>query len=239
MPQPLAVDKYSDLVESLNAMRKNSTLINEFELKRIEKDANNLTSVEKRYVVFGMIACLRNDIENMHYFHKNSIRLSSDVEIKWQYYVSLCSSGLYQEAYDLCIGMKEDYPMDKSVILELMIVSGKLGNDDNYQKYLFEYESMLTSEDLKDDGIKQTLFIYRHKLLDELKNACQLAEKNFSSIKHLSLSLNQDDNCMSIDLVVDSDVDQFLDEYSRYTNKLIEEIPVDKMEYMYLNYSFA
>ena len=239
MSQPLAADKYNDLVESLNAMRKNTSLVNEFELKRIERDANNLSSVEKRYVVLGMIACIRNDMDNMHYCHKNAIRLSQDINIKWQYYVSLCSAGLYQEAFDLCMGMKADYPMDESVVIELMLMSGKLGNDDAYQKYLAEYEGMLTSDELKSEETQRVLFIYRHRLLDAVNNACRLAGESFSSIKHLDLSFDQDDNCMAIDLVVDSDVDQFLDEYSKYTYKLIETVPVDKLEYMYLNYSFA
>lgn len=244
MALPLIATKYIELVDSLNMMLNNRTLINEFELKRIEKEASSLPEIESRYVVLGMIACLKNDIDGMHRYHKNAIRLSpSNPDVKIQYYVSLRSLELYQEAYDLCFEMYQKNPHDSVAIVELLVMSDKLGNDDNYKKYLSEYENLFNSEELDKPEIKRSLYVYRHRLTDEMDDIKKIVIKSFSSIKSLDWSLKQDPELntesISIDLVVDSNVDQFFEEYLKYSNELAKKIPLEKMDFIHLNNSFA
>lgn len=244
MPQPSAVSKFTELVRSLNDMLMDRGRINEFNLKRIEKDARQLPEVHNRFVIYGMISCLRNDIEDMHHHHKNAIRLMpSSLEVKLQYYVSLRSLNLNEEAYELCKAMYEQSPETHFVLYNIALMASKTGDKDNVEKYLSELNDLLIRLKIDDPVNKGKIFMIRHGIKDEVKTLLKIAEQNFSSILNLDATSYEDpetgEESVSINLVVDSDVEQFLKEYSEYTDKFIQNVPTEKRHFIHLNYAFA
>ena len=101
----------------------------------------------------------------------------------------------------------------------------------------------LLEKDFTTEKIKQLSKDLRD-ISDEIFQARSIAIDNFSSIKSLTISYEKDPEIgnlgwLSINLVVDSDVDLFLDEYNNYSKIFAQTIPLEKMDFIHLNYSFA
>ncbi len=94
--------KYEEIADTLNNMIKSNLCVNEFQLKSITLE---VVKIKKNnhvmgYAFLGMISCIKQEIEEMHYNHKNAIKLERSYETIALYAVSLLNSNLNKEAYD-------------------------------------------------------------------------------------------------------------------------------------------
>ncbi len=130
--------KYLEIVKKLNKMLFSGET-NEFELKRLKKEAENIkrTSPARSFTLLGMVACLEKDIDQMHSHHKNALHYSGDGQTYLQNYaVSLNALGIVDKAHEYALEAYEKEPDDPIVIGLLAQITNKLDMDDEFQKYV-------------------------------------------------------------------------------------------------------
>lgn len=98
--------KYDDLIDRLNDIVRDGSA-NDFELRRIESEVFSLakTDAHSSFILRGILACFRNDIEGARRFHKKSLLLRDDAMTKLQYASSLCNLGQFLEAIKIFEGI--------------------------------------------------------------------------------------------------------------------------------------
>jgi len=130
--------KYLEIVEKLNKMLFSGEA-NEFELKRLKKEAENIkrTSPARSFTLLGMIACLEKDVDHMHSHHKNALHYSGDNQTYLQNYaVSLNALGIVDKAHEYALEAHQKDPKDHNVIGLLAKITNKLDMEDEFQRYI-------------------------------------------------------------------------------------------------------
>lgn len=100
-----AKTKFEEFTDILNDMIRDRSERNDFQLRKIRLEAKKLVQDDpvQAYILLGMIACVENDMENMHRNHKNAIHLCNNFDTNASYATSLLNSKLFHESYDMAL----------------------------------------------------------------------------------------------------------------------------------------
>lgn len=96
---PKPATKCASMVEELNIMSSSyDPDKHQFRLAQIKNEAGKLKQEkpEGSYIILGIIACMKGDIENMHRYHKNAIKCSGESFNSLKNY---CSSLYHQDFF--------------------------------------------------------------------------------------------------------------------------------------------
>lgn len=127
------------MVEELNIMSDSyDPNKHQFRLAQIKNEAERLRQEdpEGAYIVLGIIACMKNDIENMHRYHKNAIKCSAESLLSLKNYsLSLYKQEFFKESYIYCLKAHEQEKTNPDVLRDLLNIAFILGLDENYDKF--------------------------------------------------------------------------------------------------------
>jgi len=93
--------RLSELIDEIEDLRDQGSASRELEIRRIKKQAEEfkVSDPAAGFSLLGMIACLENNLEEMHRCHKISLQYSNDAAVDLgNYAVSLMSCRLLEDA---------------------------------------------------------------------------------------------------------------------------------------------
>lgn len=135
--KPVPESKYDEIIQELNEI---SNHIDKrpfaFKLNRFKDEANRIISIEPKmaYTILGIIACFENDLEAMHKYHQNAIKLSGESSYALsQYSASLAKQGLLEQAYTCAHKAYEKTKEDRDILIKLMNLAYSLKKIDDYE----------------------------------------------------------------------------------------------------------
>ena len=120
--RPAPAPKSAELLASLVAMAGEAEP-NRFELKRLEREAENLVKVDAvaGYTALGAAATLRGDVEAVHSRHQLALRLSGELpEALHNYAASLTKLGEFAKALEVARRAHDRAPADPAVLDSLV-----------------------------------------------------------------------------------------------------------------------
>jgi hypothetical protein len=132
--------KYESIIRDLNVISNELCPIEEFtfKLQPYKTDAKKMiqSDPENAYILLGIIACIKMEIDSMHKYHKLAIKCSSETfHSFYQYCCSLSTQGLHKEAYEYALLAHEKIPEDKNALEQLLNASYYLKMADKYTFY--------------------------------------------------------------------------------------------------------
>ncbi len=137
--RPIPASKHDDIIHELNAISDHLDITPfAFKLNRYKNDAQKIikNDPEIAYIILGIIACIENDIERMHKYHKIAIKFSGDSTYSLsQYGLSLLAQDLLGDAYNYTYRAYEKTPEDQPILNRLMHISYIMGRDDKYHEF--------------------------------------------------------------------------------------------------------
>lgn len=123
--QPSPVTKAADLIRSLAELAR-ETEPNEFELKRLEREAEQLLKVDAvaGHTALGAAASLRGNTSEVHYRHRLAAKLSGEsAETLHNYVASLTKLGEFTDALEIARRAYSRAPADPDVLDGLVAAS--------------------------------------------------------------------------------------------------------------------
>ncbi|MFC1895272.1 hypothetical protein ACFL0Q_01210 [Thermodesulfobacteriota bacterium] len=196
-PQPVTV--FDTLIEELNQIRRADTL-DQVALARIALQANRLKEENPGhgFSVLGAIECIKNNIEQMHKYHKLSIVYSDTAVVYLNYASSLLFHDFFEEAFDYAKKAHEKDPAYETALWILAITSEALGLED-HKEYVNKYQ-MLT-------GRKPREVEFDEDDLTRLKGGVEIAERIIENHPELVRKMDKDLFDLAEDLVNGIEVD--------------------------------
>ncbi|MBC8432556.1 MAG: hypothetical protein H8D96_11640 [Desulfobacterales bacterium] len=133
--QPLS--KGAQIIAQLNELiqRKDA---DDFTLKRLKAEAEKIkeNNLVDAFSILGMIACIEQDIENLHSYHKSAITYSNESARELSHYVvSLINSKLYEDAYKYSLKVFKKAPTDEKNLDILIKAISELNLEEEFGKY--------------------------------------------------------------------------------------------------------
>ena len=136
---PAAESKYDDIILDLNDIAKAFDKTQYvFKLNRYKADVKVMIqdNPENAYSILGMIACLENDIESMHKYHKIALKCSgNNMRSLFQYSSSLYNFDLFEEAYKYAYQAFEKDPRDRDTLQMLLNLAYYTEQDEKYKRF--------------------------------------------------------------------------------------------------------
>jgi hypothetical protein len=130
--------KYDATIKELNIMSESfDAQRHEFRLAQIKREAETMKQKDPTgsYILLGIIACIKNDIKNMHRYHKNAIKCSGkSLHSIMQYSSSLYNQGFLKDCYVYSLQAHEIEPSNPAILKELLRLSYFLDLDENYEQ---------------------------------------------------------------------------------------------------------
>jgi len=130
--------KYDNIIHELNVIADSFDIKPfAFKLNRYKNEAIKIIQQdpEHAYIILGIIACIEDDLESMHKYHKNAITCSAEsVHSLYQYSSSLTTQELMDEAYNYANKAYEKAPDEKIILDQLMHISYAIGKDYKYNE---------------------------------------------------------------------------------------------------------
>ena len=167
--------KASQIIDNLNEMLDSRT-INEFALKKFKVEAEKIKEEDlaSAFSILGMIACIENDMNNMHSYHKNAITYSNESIAELSHYVvSLMNCRLFKDAHTYAQKVYEKNPSNLKNLDILIRTVNELNLEDEFQKYVKKWENLkgephisVTFPEDNDDKLSQMLDKF-DKLIDK------------------------------------------------------------------------
>jgi len=136
--RPVPKTKYDHTIKELNIMSGSyDAQAHEFRLAQIKREAEAIRQKDptSSYILLGIIACIKNDIENMHRYHKNAINCSGkSLHSIMQYSSSLFNQGLLKDCYVYSSQAHEIEPSNPAILKELLRLSYYLELNEQYEQ---------------------------------------------------------------------------------------------------------
>jgi hypothetical protein len=137
--------KASQIIDELNKMLDNRT-INEVALKRFKVEAERIKEKDlaKAFSILGMIACIENDLQNMHSYHKNAITYSNENIAELSHYVvSLMNRRLFKDVHIYAQKVYKKSPSNSKNLDILIRAVNELNLEEEFQKYIKKWENLV------------------------------------------------------------------------------------------------
>ena len=122
--------KSKEVFDALGAMEI-ATHLNEFEVKKLEREAKRLVKAdaESGYTALGVIAALRGDADTAHACHEKALKLSGgSAETLHNYSTSLAKLGEYTRALEIARRAHTCNPADPAMLHRAIAASIFTGN---------------------------------------------------------------------------------------------------------------
>ena len=122
--------KSKEVFEALEAM-ESATHLNEFEVKKLEREAERLVKAdaESGYTVLGVIAAMRGDADGAHAYHKMVLKLTGEsANTLYNYATSLAKLGEHAKALEFSRRAYARNPADPTMLHRAIAASIFTGN---------------------------------------------------------------------------------------------------------------
>jgi hypothetical protein len=120
--------------------------INEVALKRFKVEAERIKEKDlaKAFSILGMIACIENDLQNMHSYHKNAITYSNENIAELSHYVvSLMNRRLFKDVHIYAQKVYKKSPSNSKNLDILIRAVNELNLEEEFQKYIKKWENLV------------------------------------------------------------------------------------------------
>jgi len=248
---PQAKPAGAQLIERLNALLEQKNL-NLFALNSIKKEAQALLGADAfhAYIVFGMIACLEQNIDEVRENHLRALKLyPHDLLANTNYAASLANLGFNAEAAELYQKVYLAEPSNLAVLSNLIKALTYTGRIREARKLLINDWSKKSpsTPHKKADLINQLAeFLDKREIADsEDERIRSLAISHLSDQNicrsYESLSLVNDDGTEWVDYVIGikRPIDQVVELNCSLADSIANEIPTKVMEAITVRYSTA
>lgn len=146
--RPIPKSKFEEIISELN-MFVSSGEVDEVKLMRFKHEAEKLRKADpmRGFTILGMIACVKDDLENTRLYHKNAIAFAKGLTYpKFQYAVSMLNMMEFNEAYDLLLDLYKEDDSDLVVLDHLINVVAVLGKEKDFKKLCDTWHEVTGSE---------------------------------------------------------------------------------------------
>jgi len=157
---PQAKTKFKEcisILNEINELKHNDIFYSKekyiFQLNRVKIEAEKIkdNNPADAFALLGIIACLEDNIEEMHINHKKALSYEDSPEHKEDYAISLLHSHLFDEAYKYFLDLYTKADKNDLLILEGLIkYTAILNLNEEYDKYINQFKMLTGKEyDLK------------------------------------------------------------------------------------------
>lgn len=148
--QPEALTKFSQLVQEINQLLKveDRADIDDFTFRRLERDAKTLIDANpaESFSLLGMLACLDENIDEMHRCHLLSIKYQNEDVFYNNYSISLENLFFFDEAYEYALKAYSLVSGREVNLTRLIDLAFLLEKAEDLQDHLAAYQKLTGKE---------------------------------------------------------------------------------------------
>ena len=141
---------FSQLVEDINRLLRAEDYCNISDLvfQRLKNSARKLVDIDpgQGYSIKGMLACLKEDIDEMHRCHLLSLRYGEYDYLYSNYSASLENSFFFDDAYVYALKAYELAPGSEINLNRVIELADILEKEEDFQKYAAAYKKLTGNE---------------------------------------------------------------------------------------------
>lgn len=148
--QPEALTKFTQLVQEINQLLKleDHGSISDLTFRRLENEAKKLVEASpgESFSIRGMISCLKGNIDEMHRYHRLSLKYEESDIYYTNYSASLENLGFLDEAYEYALKAYHANIGSAHMLSNVLELANLTGKENEFQEYAEAYKRLTGEE---------------------------------------------------------------------------------------------